>query len=119
MSARAAGRLESLGFEQVYRYAGSKADWRAAGLPMDGTLRRPPRALDAMHRDTPTCSLDASVSDARHAAEVSHEDYCTVLGLRRLVLGRIRGDALHTQGELPVREVMEDGPTTVRADEDL
>jgi len=32
MSPRAASRLESLGFRDVYDYAAGKADWFAAGL---------------------------------------------------------------------------------------
>lgn len=31
----AAVRLEALGFEHVYIYEGGKADWRAAGLPLE------------------------------------------------------------------------------------
>ena len=35
MSPRAALRLESIGFEQVYDYGASKADWGSFGLPLD------------------------------------------------------------------------------------
>ncbi len=30
----ATGRLESLGYSDVYHYTGGKREWRAAGLPM-------------------------------------------------------------------------------------
>src|SRR5919201_1482529 len=36
MCPRAASRLESIGFEQVYDYVAGKADWGSAGLPLDG-----------------------------------------------------------------------------------
>jgi hypothetical protein len=36
MSPRAAARLESLGFKQVYDYAAGKTDWGSAGLPLEG-----------------------------------------------------------------------------------
>ncbi len=41
MSPRAASRLESLGFREAYDYAAGKADWFAAGLPMEGPAGRP------------------------------------------------------------------------------
>jgi hypothetical protein len=34
MSPRAASRLESIGFEQVYDYVAGKADWGSACLPL-------------------------------------------------------------------------------------
>src|SRR6266511_4403171 len=37
MSPRAAWRLESMGFAEVYDYVAGKADWGAAGLPLEGT----------------------------------------------------------------------------------
>ena len=119
MHARAAGRLETLGFERVYRYAPGKADWRAAGLPMEGTLRPRDRAIDAMRREVPTCALDASVGDARREADRLYSDFCLVVGDRRLVLGRVRHADLTADPALPVTSVMENGPTTIRADEDL
>ncbi len=33
MSPRAAARLETLGFDDVYDYVSGKSDWMAAGLP--------------------------------------------------------------------------------------
>ena len=37
LSARAAWRLESMGFQEVYRYTPGKADWLAAGWETQGT----------------------------------------------------------------------------------
>jgi CBS domain-containing protein len=119
MHARAAGRLESLGFARVYRYAPGKADWRAAGLAMEGTRAPALRAIDALRRDVPTCSLGATVDEARRSAERTHDDFCLVLGNDHVVLGRLRRDAFNADGALPVTEVMENGPTTTRPDDDL
>ena len=55
MSARAAWRLESLGFTKVYDYVGGKSDWIAAGLPVEGELANVPRAINVVKRDVPTC----------------------------------------------------------------
>ena len=36
MSPRAAWRLDSLGFTEVYEYSAGKSDWAAYGLPLEG-----------------------------------------------------------------------------------
>jgi len=61
MSARAASRLETLRFRQVYRYQPGKANWFAAGLPREGTEAHTPRVADVARRDVPTCRLDERV----------------------------------------------------------
>ncbi|MGQ0433433.1 MAG: CBS domain-containing protein, partial [Microthrixaceae bacterium] len=42
-----------------------------------------------------------------------------VVNEERVVLGRLRGDALAQNPEAIVEEIMEEGPTTTRADDDL
>jgi rhodanese-related sulfurtransferase len=39
-SARVAEALERLGYERVYEYVEGKADWKAAGLPLESIERR-------------------------------------------------------------------------------
>jgi hypothetical protein len=51
MSARAAARLETLGFRWVYRYQPGKADWFAAGLSREGTEAGTARVADLVERD--------------------------------------------------------------------
>ena len=46
MSPRAACRLETLGFAEVYDYVAGKADWLGRGLPREGEKAREPRAFD-------------------------------------------------------------------------
>src|SRR6266567_8778669 len=43
LSARAAWRLESMGFQEVYRYTAGKADWLAAGWETEGAQARKTR----------------------------------------------------------------------------
>ena len=43
LSARAAWRLESMGFQEVYRYTPGKADWLAAGWDTEGPQSRKTR----------------------------------------------------------------------------
>ena len=116
MSARAAWRLESLGFPPVFRYTPGKADWFAAGLPRAGRLATVPRAADAARTDVPTCGLTDRVGAVRQRVRAAGSDQCLVVTDRRVVLGRLRGDALDADPETRVENVMEPGPTTGRPD---
>src|SRR6266702_5120251 len=50
LSARAAWRLESMGFQEVYRYTPGKADWLAAGWEIEGTQARKTRLKQVLQR---------------------------------------------------------------------
>lgn len=117
MNARAACRLETLGFPEVYRYAPGKADWKAAGLPVQRAAREQPTAGELARRDVPICGLDDELSTARAAAEQHGSSYCLVISDDRVVLGRLRGEALEAPAATPVSALMEEGPTTTRADD--
>ena len=119
MSARAAWRLESLGFDRAFRYGAGKADWLAAGLPTDGPEAATPRAGDAVSRDAPTCALDDRLGDVRARLRDSGWTSCIVVNGRRVVLGRLRGAALESPDTETVESVMEPGPATVRPSEPL
>jgi CBS domain-containing protein len=118
MSARAAWRLEALGFVQVYRYAAGKADWLAAGLPTEGTETNTPRAGAVARTDVPTCAPGDRVDQAAERARQAGWETCIVVNADRIVVGRLRRDAL-AGGEATVEQVMEEGPTTIRASEEL
>jgi hypothetical protein len=53
MSPRAASRLESIGFEQVYDYLAGKADWGSFGLPLEGIEGSETRAGAHVRTDAP------------------------------------------------------------------
>src|SRR5213593_4649822 len=119
MNARAAWRLEVIGFPRVYRYAPGKADWKAAGLTTEGS-HRPLRAIDVLRRDPPTCRPADPVAHAvRTAQDRDWPTVCMVVNEAGVVLGRLRRDALDPASTSTVLEIMEAGPTTIRADEDL
>src|SRR5919106_378837 len=99
MDARAAWRLERLGFERVYRYAPGKADWLAAGLPTQGPGTQTLRAGTVARRDVPACKPGDRVADAAAAARAAEADVCMVVNDERVVLGRLRGDALVRDAE--------------------
>jgi CBS domain-containing protein len=119
LSARAAWRLESLGFREVYRYEAGIMDWLAAGLPTGGKEAGKPRAADALRRDAPTCALDERIGDVRERLRDSGWSSCIVVNAERVVLGRLRKDALAGDADATAEAVMEEGPTTVRPGEPL
>ncbi len=119
MSPRAAARLETLGFTQVFDYAAGKADWTSSGLPPEGTAAGQSRAGDIARRDIPTCGLANRLGDARDRTQDADQNVCIVVDDHGVVLGRLRGDALRVDTEASIESVMEDGPTTIRADASL
>ncbi len=119
MSPRAAWRLESLGFTQVFDYVAGKADWLASGLPVEGKFADYPRAGDVARRDVPTCRLTDRLGDVRDKTLDADQNVCVVVNDDRIVLGRLRGDALGGDPGATVESVMESGPTTTRPDDPL
>lgn len=114
MSARAASRLATLGFRQVYRYQPGKADWFAAGLPREGADAHTPRVADIARRDVPTCRLDERVGAVRERVREGVWDVCVVVDEQRVVLGLVRAEALGVDPATAVEEVMQSGPVTFR-----
>jgi CBS domain-containing protein len=114
MSARAASRLETLGFSHVYRYQPGKADWFAAGLPREGKEAHTPRVADVARRDVPTCRIDESVGALRHRLNNVEWDVCVVVDEQRVVLGLVRSEALGADPVTPVEHVMDSSPVTFR-----
>ncbi len=119
MSARAAWRLESLGFTHVYRYTPGRDGWLTMGLPTEGPEAATPRAGDVADRDTPTCALHDRLGDVRDRLRLAAKTSCIVVNDQRVVLGRVRGESLDGDAEQTVEAVMEAGPTTVRPSEPL
>lgn len=114
MSARAAWRLEELGFTQVYDYVASKIDWFANGLPREGKAADVSWAVDLVRKDVPTCSPGDRVADVREQVVKSGFDLCIVVNEAEIVVGVLRGDALSKDQDARVADVMELGPKTIR-----
>ena len=116
MSPRAACRLESLGFTQVYDYVTGLADWTANGLPTEGKLAGVLHAGDVARRSVPTCHLSEHLGDVMERVEAAGQNVCIVTSEEGVVLGRLRGDAFKGDPDASVESVMESGPTTIRPD---
>src|SRR5579859_189037 len=114
MSPRAAWRLETLGFRDVYDYTDGKLDWMAAGLPMAGTNAERPRAADVARQDVVTCRLDERLGDVRGRATAAGWETAVVLNEERVVLGLLRTKELNGDAEQLIEHAMRPGPSTFR-----
>lgn len=112
MSARAARRLESLGFAEVYDYVASKMDWIGAGLPFEGKRADGPHLATLADRSVPTCSPDEKVGDVR--GRLDGWELCPVIDEHHVVLGLIRAEALAMEPGRQVDTVMQEAPRTHR-----
>ena len=116
MSPRAAARLETLGFTNVYDYVDGKADWLAAGLTSEGPLAEVPTAGDAVRGGDIVCHLGDRLRDSVERIRTADKDACIVVDDRHVVLGRVRGRALSGDPNAAIEDVMQSGPSTIRAD---
>jgi Mg/Co/Ni transporter MgtE len=114
VSARAAWRLETLGFQHVYRYQPGKDDWLVARLPMEGTKASIRTAADVARRDVPTCGLRDRVDQVAEQVRLGAWPLAVVLNERRVVLGRLRPRDLDAHPDAVAEEIMIDGPRTIR-----
>ena len=114
MSPRAAWRLESLGFGEVYDYVAGKLDWMAAGLPTEGTYAATPRAGDVSRKDVPTARLDERLGDVRDRVRGLGWDAVVVINDERVVFGLLRSKELDKDPDLRIEEAMRPGPSTFR-----
>ena len=114
MAPRAAARLASLGFEQVYDYVAGKADWGSAGLRLEGANGSESRAGAHVRTDVPTCRLDERLQAVCERVDESGWDTCFVVDEERVVLGRLGRRAIHGGEKVSAGEAMTPGPSTIR-----
>jgi Mg/Co/Ni transporter MgtE len=116
MSPRAACRLETLGYQDVYDYVAGKADWLAHGLDVDGAGAGRPTVGRLARTDVVTCSLSQTAGDVRARVEASPYRFALVVSEGGVLLGRLRRGALEGDPQRIAEESMEPGPSTVRPD---
>jgi rhodanese-related sulfurtransferase len=115
MSPRAACRLATLGFTEVYDYVAGKVDWIAHGLALEGEWDQAAAIGAFAHRDAVTCRLQDRAGLVRGRIEASPYGFALVLSAHGVVLGRVRSSALTAGEDVPIEALMEPGPSTVRA----
>ncbi len=118
MSPRAACRLDTLGFAEVYDYVLGKADWLAYNLPIEGERASEATSGRAARDDVVTCMLADRVGEVRERIDRSPYGFALVTSPRGIVLGRLRRSALDRDPDAAAEEAMEPGPSTVRPDLD-
>ncbi len=114
MSPRAAWRLESLEFPQVYRYSAGKADWMAAGLPWEGKRKQKPLAADLVRNDVPTCHRQESIEAVWERTKQAGWQLCVVVNDENIVLGLLDEATLKSERQKTAEEVMDAGAKTYR-----
>jgi predicted transcriptional regulator len=115
MAPRAAARLESLGFEEVFEYRAGKLDWLAAGNPTEGENSKRARAGDVARKDAIVCRLQDRLGDVRERAIAAHWDVAVVVDQAEVVLGLLRLEQLKQEPpDLDVEKAMRSGPSTFR-----
>jgi CBS domain-containing protein len=84
-------------------------DWLLNGLPVEGQEAGTPRAIDVV-QPAPTCPLDTTTVEAGRRAAKG----CVVVNDAGVVLGVLGAEELARDGERPVVEAMQPGPSTFR-----
>ena len=119
MSPRAAARLESLGFTQIFDYVAGKAEWLASGLPREGTHTASPTIGELVQGDVPVCHPSDRMGGVVPRLQAAGWDQCVVVNRENIVLGLLHGEALHSAPEATVEWAMTPGPITIRPDRAL
>ena len=114
MSSRAAWRLESLGFHDVYDYVDGKLDWMAAGLATEGANTAQPRAGDIARKDAPVCGLKDRLGDVSERVKAEGWNAAVVVNDERVVLGLLRAKELAGDPDQLIEVAMRPGPSTFR-----
>jgi hypothetical protein len=74
------------------------------------------RAVDALRKDVVRCAPGDSIEEARARIEASPFGFGLVVAENGVLLGRLRRSALEQSEDGTVEQLMEVGPSTVRAD---
>jgi CBS domain-containing protein len=100
-------------------YTGGKVDWLARGLPTEGEGAAERRAGEVARRDVATCALGERIWAIRPRIDASPYGFALVVSGDDIVLGRLRRSALDGDLDRTAEQLMEPGPSTVRAHEPL
>lgn len=94
-------------------------DWLANGLPRQGKRTSSPYVGEIARRDVPVCHPDDRIGEVVSRLQAAGWDQCVVVNSAGVVLGLLRGEALHSVPDTPVELAMESGPTTIRPNRTL
>ncbi|MBW0116125.1 CBS domain-containing protein [Pseudonocardia abyssalis] len=115
---RAACRLATLGFTQVYDYVPGKVDWLARNQPVEGTDADTPTIGRHLRHEVTTARPDELIAQVRARVARSAHRFSLVTTADGILLGRLRAAVLDdTDPTRAAGEVMEAGPSTLRPHE--
>ena len=119
LSARAAWRLVSLGFREVFRYTRGKVDWLANGLPFEGAVSQAASAASLARPDVPTCRPHDRLEQLQTILEDDRWPTCVVVNDQRVVFGTLGRADLDGDPRTTAEHRMHAGPPTVRGNAEL
>ncbi len=97
----------------MFRYTPGKADWLAAGLPIEGKKAQRRTIRDAV-RTIPTCGPDELVATVKQ--RVNEQSVCAVVDRKNIVLGLLDQAAWKSDADAVAKDVMTLAPLTFRPD---
>ncbi len=83
---------------------------------MEGEFASISKVIDVMRHEVPTCYLKEHVGEVYQRCQEAGWQVCIVVNKENIVLGRLRREAWQAHPDIPVEQVMENGPTTFRPD---
>jgi rhodanese-related sulfurtransferase/CBS domain-containing protein len=117
LAPRAAWRLSSIGFTQVFFYTGGKEDWLANGLPVEGEQSERATAADFADLDVPTCGRMDRMGEIREQVRQAGWDACVVVNDKLVVLGLIQAvDLEKADPKWTAEQAMKRDPVSCRLD---
>ena len=109
----------TLGFREVYDYEGGKLDWLGAGRPREGEDADKLTVGDLARPGLPTARLGDRADTVLERMARGAWPQAVVVDEAGVVLGRLRRSRLEEAATDLVDALMEEGPSTARANEDL
>ena len=109
----------TLGFREVYDYEGGKLDWLGAGRPREGDDAGKLTVGDVARPGLPTARLGNTAGTMLERMANGGWPQAVVVDEAGVVLGRLRRSRVQEAPTDLVDDLMEEGPATARANEDL
>jgi hypothetical protein len=116
MSARPAWRLADMEFGAPHDYVGGRADWLAAGLPVQrGGGASRPTVAECARTDVPTCAPGDPCQVALDRMAAIGVSVCAVVNARGVLLGSLDPKRARAATGVVARDAMDGAPQTVRS----
>jgi len=119
MSPRAAWRLETLGFKDVYDYVDGKKDWFESGLPLEGEVATATWLGQRARREVPVGRMADTIGELAARARSAGWDQAVITNEAGTVLGWLDSESLSAAPTSRAEDAMLEGPVTFRPSKTL